>query len=123
MSKYQVGQELLATRPYARGGDPEPVVVTAVGRKYVRTVNPKWSYCVTRKFDIETGAEFITGGYTGGHLYTQQEWDERQRRGELRKRLLGLGVEAKLGGRHAYSKATVAQLEAIIAILAPEQGN
>ena len=105
----KVGDVMLATRT-------DRVRVSRVGRLYVTTLpedripgpNDRW---YERRFALRDGQESLRGGYMGGALYTEQEWEDRTEAQHLRQ-VLNRTHDTRVTGR-----ASLAQLRAIRAIL------
>lgn len=112
-NKFQVGQPVIMTRHYGRTGHDEGVV-RKVGRQYVYASEEGYlSEQQWRKFSLSDGDESL-GGYTGGTLYTLDEWDEMINRGNAVARLKAHGIEVT-----HRANATLAQLRDMLAILDP----
>ena len=114
----KVGDVMLATRPYGRDYETDRVRVSRVGRLYVttlpedRTPGPN-DY--ERHFALGDGQESLRGGYTGGALYTEQEWEDHTEAQHLRQ------VLYREYGTSVTGRASLAQLRAILAILRGER--
>ena len=112
----KVGDVMLATRPHGRDDETDRVRVSRVGRLYVTTLpedripgpNGRW---YERRFALRDGQESLRGGYMGGALYTEQEWEDRTEAQHLRQ-VLNRTHDTRVTGR-----ASLAQLRAILAIL------
>lgn len=90
MSKFNVGDTVIYDESsYSRRGSRE-TTITRVGRKcvYAKT------YGHETGFDKETGHE--KSDYTGGNIYTLEEWTEKARRGALLLALRNHGVNFDL---------------------------
>lgn len=116
--KFAVGQRVTITRAYGRSGNDQAFVVQ-VGRKYVYTASYPNSTS-TRKFNIETGQEDL-GGYSGGTIFTEQEWADRDEKNALTTRMRELGLEYRWGSG-TNRKLTNDHLRRIVAILEETQG-
>lgn len=112
MSKFEVGQEVIVTHPYGRDGH-DSEFVSRVGRQYVYVER----YGQERKFSIETGQEQLRGGYLGGALYTQQEWEDREARSKVYDQLHRKSLTM---GHPLMQRLSLDQLGRIAAILEEE---
>ena len=109
-----VGDVMVASRPYGRDNESDRVRVIKVGRLYVTTL-PEGIQAGPvdhgRRFALENGQEVLRGGYLGGALYTEQEWEDRTEEQHLRR------VLNRTHNTHVTGRASLAQLRAILAIL------
>lgn len=111
-----VGDVMVASRPYGRDNESDRVRVIKVGRLYVTTLpegiqaGPA-DHVYGRRFALENGQEVLRGGYLGGALYTEQEWEDRTEEQHLRR------VLNRTHNTHVTGRASLAQLRAILAIL------
>lgn len=119
MAKFEVGQEVILTAPYGKKTH-EIAYVRKVGRQYAYASPAHFenSHHNWRKFDMETGAEHIPGGYTGGTIYTLDEWDDREARGDLIEELRVLGVSFDW---NKGKRLTTNKLQAILNIMKEEE--
>lgn len=117
MAKYEVGQEVILTRPDSRPAPSIKGVVRKVGRQYVYASEAGFAEKYAwQKFDMETGYEQVTFG-SGGRIYTPDDWEEAKLRTHLWDTLQKLGIQRQYGGSTPIAKATSDQLYAIIEIL------
>lgn len=113
--KFTVGQTVIVTEPYGRKKSSTALVVK-VGREYVYT-GATLESCWHRKFRMDTGEESLRGGFTGGSIYTEQEWADRNFRAALIDLLAEQGVQIDpwhVRGRHMTND----QLEQMAAAVA-----
>ncbi len=115
--KFVEGQTVILREAYGRR-EPREVTVSKVGRTLVYVQVSSWR---EEAFYIKDGSERRSpnaGGF-GDHLYTLEEWADREKRDELTKCLLVHNIGPKGYGHFNQSTAT---LEKIVAILDKEQG-
>ena len=123
MGQYEVGQTVITSNPYGRRGHEESTV-TGVARKYV-TVGEGYN---ARKFDMETGTEFIPGGYDFvGRIYSLPGWAELVARTAAIDELRGLGVEFRYTSSRRLTSGDLAEIVRIVlarnAVNAAEDGT
>ena len=112
-----VGDVMVASRPYGRDNESNRVRVIKVGRLQVfRRLSEgiqagPADHVYGRRFALENGQEVLRGGYLGGALYTEQEWEDRTEEQHLRR------VLNRTHNTHVTGRASLAQLRAILAIL------
>jgi len=107
---FTVGQPVIMTRPYGGSGHDTGEVIQ-VGRTYVYATEPLYSQRGGRKFHQETRQEVLRGGYTGGEIYTLDEWDELHDRNNAVARLKAFGVTV------TSTRITLSQLQKMLAII------
>lgn len=113
--KFTVGQTVIVTEHYGRKKSATALVVK-VGREYVYTATTLEGRR-TRKFQMDIGEERLGSGSTGGAIYTEQEWADRNFRSALIDLLAEQGVRVDpwhVRGRHLTND----QLEQMAAAVA-----
>jgi hypothetical protein len=92
MSKFEEGQIVMV--PDVPSG-MKVGVVTKVGRKWGKAkIGNGWREF---EFDIETGGQKPPVHGSGGHVYTMEEWAERERAAEINERFRAYGLSQSIG--------------------------
>lgn len=110
--KFEVGQEVVVTRPYGQPREQRNVVVK-VGRSIVYTARVPGSVFVD-SFYMESGRE--TGSYSHSHVYTIEEWDEREEQAHVMTLLRRRGIEV------AWNRGKDYDLPRLRALVAATEG-
>jgi hypothetical protein len=114
--KFNVGDTVLVTSVNSRGKGPVERTVVKVGRLNV-TIDGGYHGARPKTYTIAEGWE--TGQYSHEHLYTVQEWANKQERQELRVRFMATDLHDIHSTR--FEKIPVAKLRAILAILEADE--
>lgn len=110
-TKFQPGQKVMVSHPYERKGEGVEREVVRVGRTLVY-VRGAWGGSEIAYY-IETGQERTE--FSGGRVWTLEEWAERAERAELVKRLREGPLKDTYS--HPFNQIDIDKLRRIVAIL------
>ena len=111
--KFAVGDKVMVTSVNGRTREPVERTVVKVGRTNVTLDGSYFGVWQEKTYNMETGGE--TGNYSHEHVWTLQDWADREKRSDLVERLKASALLEPY--RYGFDRIPISKLERIVAIM------